>query len=1130
LSHRDSSPLAKWARLLIWAATILLVFTSGSRLSTLAQDLAPQQSTSTPFPPASAKAKEPLSQIAVLEGVTKTIAGVPGYAWRHGCGPTTVGMVLGYYATLPTNGFPDLFAGNASTQTESVNQSLASQGSGMRGSGLQLHYEDYALPMDSGQASAIPDSSVNYPLGCHVNNSIADYMHTSWSSDNNTYGSTWSSKISTAFTSYVLQRNPQYVPQTSQYYMDSNLTWSVLTNEINNNRPMVFLVDSNGDGKTDHYVTVIAYADAPTLQYGCLDTWYPYDRIRWCEFKPMSSTYAWGVWGGWSFGLSHGTSPTPGAPSTPSPANGATGVSTAPTLSWTAGANTNSYDVYFGTSSSPPLAGNTTATSYPRSGLSSGMTYYWQVVAKNANGNTASSPVWSFTTAAPPTAPSISGVTSSDITASGATISWTTDLASDSQVEYGTTTFYGNNTTLDTSLVTSHARALTGLAAATAYHYRVKSRSAAGVLAISGDYTFSTPDGSTPAISGVAAIAIGATGATIVWTTNVATDSQVEYGRTIAYGGSTGLDANSVTSHAVSLSGLAEGTLYHYRVKSKGASGSLAVSGDFTFRTATGPDSKLPVISGINLTHIAARNATVAWTTNIPADSQVFYGTTPDCTLFTRLDLTLDTAHSVDLYDLQANRAYYFRVQSKSASGTLAQSNSIMFQTASYHIIKLVVPRMHTKPWLTGETDDSEFTGIAVANLAEVQAFLTFTAFDKAGVKISGAGITNPVGRMLAPGAQLPIIDYQLFGQALFDMSPIGWISIDSSVDTVTCFSISFNASLSMMDGAPVSSALVMQAVFTEIESQNFTDIHVINANEVPANIMFNLRQADGTVRASAIRRIEPWGAVAEALDSIFAGGCAASDYVEVLSDVGIVPFQMMGKVPNYLEALNGQPTSSGAVKLYCPQYVIGGPDRSTISITNLDDFGGRLTLCWYRDDGSQLGPTRELDIARHGKVYIADQSFFVAPGSVMLQGYVEITSNGPRIAGNVVFTDPSQDTFATALPLVSQLERSMVFSQVASDQTNFTGLAILNPNQAAAVATIELYMADGKLKARTDKTIPARQRIAPVLPQLFPELQGQNISSGYIRLIVDKGVAAFSVFGTNDLKTLSAVPPQVIR
>ncbi len=91
------------------------------------------------------------------------------------------------------------------------------------------------------------------------------------------------------------------------------------------------------------------------------------------------------------------TCSTPGTPSNPSPSNGATGVSTSPTLSWSATSNTDSYDVYFGTSSYAPYVGNTTSTSYTPTGLNQGTTYYWKIVAKNDCGNSASGPVWSFT-------------------------------------------------------------------------------------------------------------------------------------------------------------------------------------------------------------------------------------------------------------------------------------------------------------------------------------------------------------------------------------------------------------------------------------------------------------------------------------------------------------------------------------------------------------------------------------------------------------------------------------------------------------------------------------------------------------------------------------------------------------
>jgi hypothetical protein len=72
------------------------------------------------------------------------------------------------------------------------------------------------------------------------------------------------------------------------------------------------------------------------------------------------------------------------------------------------------------------------------------------------------------------------------------TISWTTNKLADTQVEYGTGTTYGGLTNLDRRLVTSHSQAIKGLARHTLYHFRVKSRDAAGNLTVSSDFTFST--------------------------------------------------------------------------------------------------------------------------------------------------------------------------------------------------------------------------------------------------------------------------------------------------------------------------------------------------------------------------------------------------------------------------------------------------------------------------------------------------------------------------------------------------------------------------------------------------------------------------------------------------------------
>jgi beta-lactamase superfamily II metal-dependent hydrolase len=95
--------------------------------------------------------------------------------------------------------------------------------------------------------------------------------------------------------------------------------------------------------------------------------------------------------------------------------------------------------------------------------------------------------------AAPPdtTPPVISNVQATAVTATGATITWTTDEPSDSVVEYGLTTSYGSSVSNATD-VTSHSIPLGGLSSNTLYHYRVKSTDPAGNTATSTDHSFQT--------------------------------------------------------------------------------------------------------------------------------------------------------------------------------------------------------------------------------------------------------------------------------------------------------------------------------------------------------------------------------------------------------------------------------------------------------------------------------------------------------------------------------------------------------------------------------------------------------------------------------------------------------------
>src|SRR5262249_20845617 len=96
------------------------------------------------------------------------------------------------------------------------------------------------------------------------------------------------------------------------------------------------------------------------------------------------------------------------------------------------------------------------------------------------------------TPAASTNPPVISNVMSSNVTSTSATISWTTDIPSSSQVLYGPDANYGKTTTLDSSQVTSHSQTITGLSQNTTYHFAAQSTGASNNTSTSSDNQFTT--------------------------------------------------------------------------------------------------------------------------------------------------------------------------------------------------------------------------------------------------------------------------------------------------------------------------------------------------------------------------------------------------------------------------------------------------------------------------------------------------------------------------------------------------------------------------------------------------------------------------------------------------------------
>jgi hypothetical protein len=279
--------------------------------------------------------------------------------------------------------------------------------------------------------------------------------------------------------------------------------------------------------------------------------------------------------------------------------------------------------------------------------------------------------------------PTISDVLASGITDNLAVIGWSTNEPADSLLEYGSTDNYGLKAS-GVAFVLGHSITLTGLSASTTYHFRVGSRDASGNGPTwSGDFSFKTlakPDTVPPVISNVKVGGITDRVAVVSWETDEPADGSVDYGSGTSYG-LVKSDGSFVMLHEIALSGLNASTTYHFRARSRDATGNgPTLSLDFSFLTAAQPDRTPPQIASARVEGITQNSATVLWETDELGDSFVEYGPGVSYGL-SSADKTYTLHHSVLLQDLSVDRTYHFRAMSADSSGNTGIGPDLTFKT-----------------------------------------------------------------------------------------------------------------------------------------------------------------------------------------------------------------------------------------------------------------------------------------------------------------------------------------------------------------------------------------------------------------------------------------------------------------
>jgi hypothetical protein len=171
------------------------------------------------------------------------------------------------------------------------------------------------------------------------------------------------------------------------------------------------------------------------------------------------------------------------------------------TISWFTNERTDSQIAYGSTSSYGSTTSLNSNLSFFHSvtitGLNPSTTYHFEIISRDASGNTGTLTDRTFRTKALPdtVAPVISNVSVSAIGSTTATVSWTTDESSNSKVYFNS----GNSLDLATAAViqnntalTNHVVVISGLSASTTYSFAVRSVDASGNVSTSATNTFTT--------------------------------------------------------------------------------------------------------------------------------------------------------------------------------------------------------------------------------------------------------------------------------------------------------------------------------------------------------------------------------------------------------------------------------------------------------------------------------------------------------------------------------------------------------------------------------------------------------------------------------------------------------------
>jgi photosystem II stability/assembly factor-like uncharacterized protein len=467
----------------------------------------------------------------------------------------------------------------------------------------------------------------------------------------------------------------------------------------------------------------------------------------------------------WNLTTGASLPPPPAAPVLASPANGATNQPTSLTLSWNASSGATTYHLQVSTSSTFSTLfvdqSALTTTSSAISGMANSTTYYWRVSASNTGGTSAYSAAWSCATVAgtqPPAAPTLSapayGATGQP---TSLTFSWYASTGATSYHLQVSTSSSFSTLAVDQSGLTATSSSVTGLSNGITYYWQVNASNSGGTSAYSGVWNFATVSAvQPPAAPVLASPATGATGQptslTLSWNASSGAASYHLQVSTSSTFSPLVVDQSALTGTSSAISGLANSTLYYWRVSASNTGGTSAWSSTWSLTTAASlpPPPPAPVLaSPSNGSSNVPTSVTFAWNASSGASSYHLQASKNSSFSTVDVDQNGLTGTSSSVSGLSMSTTYYWRVCASNTGGTSPFSGMANFATIAGTPSFSVSPASY------------DFGGVAIGASATTTVVVTNSG--TATLTISSISSTNSVytvgssSASIAPGGSQAI-------------------------------------------------------------------------------------------------------------------------------------------------------------------------------------------------------------------------------------------------------------------------------------------------------------------------------------------------------------------------------------